>query len=160
MSVDGTPNIPPSDSAPNIPPVDSPPLTLRGYPPLTEADLEALTRALATARRMEEKRAVIERELAKEGFLEAASTAAYVCQNRALELKPWEWPVCWLKTANPDALLLGLKQARPDGKDLNGQRRATLLLRKLLRLGLSRFEPDPLQAIEKAEAKAKAARVN
>jgi hypothetical protein len=140
--------------------MDYPPLTatMRAYPPLTAADHEALARSIALARAAsEQQRAQIDRMLIDEGFWRAARFSSYACQDSRLELKPWEIPVCWLRDADPDTLLQSLKGKR---SDQNGHRRAALLLKKLLENNLSRFEPDPLGALERVEAKAKAARVN
>jgi hypothetical protein len=159
---DGTANIPPSDDTPNIPPEIPPPmeypppdLSLQGYPPLTDADREALTRALSVARReSEQQRHQIDRMLMKEGFGRAAAFSSYCCQDAALQLKPWEKPICWLRASDPDALVRQLGKG-PDQHDQSGLRRAALILRRLHKLGLSRFEPDPLGAIERAEVKLK-----
>jgi hypothetical protein len=160
---DGAPNIPPSDGTPNIPQPEIPPMTyppltkkILRYPPLTAADLSALGRAIPIARQKDEQtRRQIDRSLAEDGFWEAATTAAYVCQNKSLVLKPWEIPPVWIRN-NIDELDALIKEPRTRPNDQDGYLRAALLVRHLHKLGLSRFEPNPLAAIEKAEkAKAK-----
>jgi hypothetical protein len=146
MSDDGLANIsleyPPSD------------LSLPGYPPLSAADREALTRSLMLARREDViTREQIDTALIEKGYASAAKYGCYCRQDRALQLKPWETPICWIRTAEAD--LDALIKSLPKGPDQCGYRRAALLLRRLLRHGLSRFEPDPLNAIERAEAEAK-----
>jgi hypothetical protein len=66
------------------------------------------------------------------GWLAAAVGAAFDCQSRALDLPPWGRPPCVAK--------------------LRGNRRdpAVHLLKRMLRRGVSRFEPDPLGAIARA----------
>ncbi len=62
---------------------------------LSKVDREALQRALAMARaESEQERAHIDRVLAEEGWREAAETAAYHLQDRALKLRPWQPPPC------------------------------------------------------------------
>jgi hypothetical protein len=58
-------------------------------------------------------------------------------------LQPWQDPPC---IASLDNL------TKPHG-DQRGERESAEWLRRLLDAGLSRFEPDPLAAIERVEAK-------
>lgn len=58
--------------------------------------------------------------------------ASYHCQMRALRLKPWEEPPCHLV-------------------DLDYDHEAAELLRQMLALGVSRWHPDPIKAVEEAE---------
>jgi hypothetical protein len=85
-------------------------------------------------------RAQIEDKLATESFAEAGQTAAYHGQCKALRLRPWQPPPMYA-------------QPRADGPDdgIMGHRAAELLLQRMLAAGLSRFEPDPLKAIERVE---------
>jgi hypothetical protein len=114
---------------------------------LTRADQEALQRALDMARaQSDQERAHIDRELAEDGWQHAAETAAYHCQDRALRLKPWQTPPCWLRT--DAAVQVALLTPPPDHR---GRRMAAGLVLELLAAGLSRFEPDPLHALAKAD---------
>ena len=74
-------------------------------------------------------------KLETEDWQEAAEFAAYCCQIAALHLKPWQEPPCVVDENDP------LDRA-PD---------AQALLRKMLALGVSRYHPDPLAAIEAAK---------
>ena len=68
--------------------------------------------------------------------------AAGCAQSRALHLQPWETPPLGIRDI--EAALNAPEDAKRIGD-------AARLLQKLLRLGLSKFEPDPLQAIAAAE---------
>jgi hypothetical protein len=114
---------------------------------LTRADQEALQRAIDIARAQSaEERAHIDRELAEDGWQHAAETAAYHCQDSALRLKPWQTPPCWLRT--DAAVQVALLTPPPD---VRGRQMAAELVQELLAAGLSRFEPDPLRALAKAD---------
>jgi hypothetical protein len=77
-----------------------------------------------------------------------AEFAAYCVQSRSLDLMPWQRAPLFY------ANQLDIALREPFG-DTRGTREAAELLKKLLTLGLSRFEPFPLQAIERVEAEAK-----
>ena len=70
--------------------------------------------------------------LEHDSWEEVARFAAYHSQNVALNLKPWEEPPC---VADEDD---------PNERDKGAQK----LLRRMLDAGVSRFDPDPLAAIE------------
>jgi hypothetical protein len=85
-------------------------------------------------------RARIDEIIAKEGFEEAGETAAYSEQCRNLNLRPWQPAPMWAQPCadGPDDGIMGWKQAE-------------LLLQRLLASGLSKYEPDPLGALERIE---------
>jgi hypothetical protein len=98
---------------------------------MTRTDKEALERCVALALAGDEARALQIREmLQSEPWEDVAAFAAYGIQMRSLRLRPWESPPCW---ASED-------ESGPAGA----------LLRKMLKAGLSRYEPDPLQTLETA----------
>ena len=103
---------------------------------LSDIDRDALERALEKAKADEPDR--IERKLERKGWIEAATSAAYGCQRRALGLKPWQSPPMY-------------GDAHPDH---NGHTDAAVLLKRLLDAGLSRYEPDPIGALAAIEARA------
>ena len=74
------------------------------------------------------------RELAEvmveRGWQGAAAVAAYDCQSRSLNLPPWEAPLCVAS--------------------VRGNSRAARLLRRMLKRGISRWHPRPLEAIAAA----------
>ena len=111
---------------------------------LSKTDREAMERAIALVRaesRQEHER--VDEMVAKEGWERAARYCCYARQDIALHLKPWMTPPCWLRTDADVAAAL----AQPYGVD--GKRAAGELVQRLLANGLSRYEPDPLRALER-----------
>src|SRR5262245_48320543 len=109
---------------------------------LSAVDREAMERAIEIVRHRDKARAVqIADKLASEPWEEVGAFAAYTAQCDALRLKPWQWPPCWIADI-----------AAEPPPDHSGRRRAAELLQRLLAAGLSRYEPDPLGALERAEA--------
>jgi hypothetical protein len=100
---------------------------------MTKADRDALKLAIEMIRAAGGTQAAqIEDKIKDQGWIEAGKFASYCCQFTNLSLKPWETPVCC---------------AEPDGDDP-----ASLLLRRLRRVGVSRWHPHPLQALSAAAA--------
>jgi hypothetical protein len=97
---------------------------------LTKTDREALQRALDIAMRDRDMR----RKLTGERWEDAAFLAAHHCQTQALNLQPWERPPM-------DA----------EHSDRPLDRGARILLKRLLDAGLSRYEPDPMAALDEAK---------
>jgi len=89
---------------------------------LTEVDLEALRRARALAKGVPQ----VERH---KSWYDAAHAAAYHLQLKDLRLKPWQDP----------PMFGDIERAQPG---------AAQLLRRLLAVGLSRYEPEPLGKME------------
>jgi hypothetical protein len=112
---------------------------------MTPTDRDALERAIAICRTQKtpEDRRQIEEKLEDEPWIEVAHFAAYSCQCDALHLKPWQSPPCWI-----DNLVATIN----DGNDgIGGDYAAAKLLQRLLDAGLSRFEPDPIGALERTK---------
>jgi hypothetical protein len=105
----------------------------------TEIDREALERALELARQEPQRAEQLDEKLKDEPWHAVARFAAYVCQCRNLRLPPWQSPPCW---ADEDE-----RDPRENFAD------AQKLLRRMLAAGLSRFEPQPLEALSKAAKK-------
>ena len=102
---------------------------------MTRNDRDALRLAVALARNEDTGRAAqIDSMLKDESWTSVAKFAAYVCQGRSLHLAPWESPPCWADADDSDT--------------------AAKLLRQMLDLGISRWYPDPMAAIEEAKRKA------
>jgi hypothetical protein len=117
---------------------------------LSRIDREAMARAIAQLRRRGgEDARQIERMLQDRPWREVGAFASYSCQDKALHLKPWQTPPCWLRSAG--AIRAALATPPPD---LGHERAAGELVRRLLAVGLSRYEPDVPGALERAEAKA------
>jgi hypothetical protein len=111
---------------------------------LTETDRQALTLAIETARKLSPAdRQQIDEKLESEPWFTVAVFAAHSCQETALRLQPWQcWPPCAVEVDDDDA----------PGLEHRGIRSSAALLRHMLALGISRWHPDPLAAIEAAEA--------
>jgi hypothetical protein len=102
-----------------------------------------LSEPLSPAARRVPRAKQIDNMLADEPWESVAQFASYSAQNRNLGLMPWQNPPCHARLANLDKPF----------DDPRGERESAELLSKMLALGLSRFEPNPLQAIAEAEAK-------
>jgi hypothetical protein len=116
---------------------------------LSRVDRDALSRCLALARTLRPElfgQPVSPRD--PKLWIATAKAATYSCQIASLQLRPWDWPPCWLETDADIAAALKLP-----ANDHTQQRRAAKIVQRLLALGLSRYEPNPLEAIEGAEAK-------
>jgi hypothetical protein len=74
--------------------------------------------------------------------------AAYSCQDDHLQLEPWQVPPCWLRDDRAVQAALSMPH------DLSGRREAGELVQRLLAAGLSRYEPNPLEALARVEAAA------
>jgi hypothetical protein len=115
-------------------------MTPKAEPNLSQADHDALERALVMARHESpEQAAHIEGLLASRDWYEAATSASYHCQVRNLRLKPWQAPPMSVRT---DEIGMGYGCSASEVK----------LKRRMVSLGISIFEPDPQIAIEKAES--------
>ncbi len=80
-----------------------------------------------------------------------AELCAYVQQTARLHLAPWQSPPCVLTLAEADRILAAGRRLSPtgSGEDISNCRQARLL-RRMLRLGVSPFHPNPLAAIREA----------
>ena len=113
---------------------------------MTRKDKDALRRALVAARALDAQTAqAVETNLKTSTWQEAAEYAAYHCQMRVLKLRPWQTPP-----------MISHDEIDPEGR-YGGTEQEVGLRQKMLALGVSIFEPDPLAAIERAEAAAPAA---
>ena len=117
---------------------------------MNKCDREALAAAIEQMRHESAVSAAqIDEKIRTEGWWDAGEFASYHRQCKSLHLKPWQCPPCWIDVDDLDAAL-----ALPP--DHRGEREAAKLVQRLLRSGLSRFEPEPLAALERAEAEAAA----
>jgi hypothetical protein len=113
---------------------------------LSPADREALQRAMRLARRDSDVARQLDAKLAQESWENVAAFAAYSLQCDNLRLKPWQHPPVWIDDPADPSVGAHPGQDRTDGRDV-----AAELLRRLLAHGLIRFEPDPLDALAKAD---------
>jgi hypothetical protein len=111
-----------------------------------DIDQQAFELAIATARDEDAGRCrQIDDMLRERPFEEVGRFASYHCQTRSLALPPWAYPPCMI-----DITAVGKILAAGDN-DIHGRFVAAKLVQRLLDLGLSRFHPDPLAAIDAAK---------
>src|SRR5438128_2398534 len=112
---------------------------------ISRVDREALERAYVTdPDRDPASDEPIDRRLDPERWFLAAKSAAYACQCATLRPKPWQAvPACGYVAVTDNDSEFG---------PVLGRAAAAELLRRLLAAGLSRYEPDPLSALERVEA--------
>ena len=106
-------------------------------------DREALRRAMRMAKASDPARKEqLESKLQDEPWEEVALFAAYCCQCNTLHLKPWQPPPMWAEENRPR-----------DDHPSAGKVAAWELRRRLLKAGLSQWEPDPVAALEAVAAR-------
>jgi hypothetical protein len=112
--------------------------------PLSDLDRQALDLAITIDReRNKACRQQIDDKLRTEPWLRVAKFAAQRCQEIALHLQPWEcWPPC----------VVSIDEVDTPGYEHRGVSQSAALLRRMLAAGLSRYEPDPINALARAEA--------
>jgi hypothetical protein len=105
----------------------------------------ALNLAMEQKKREPNRAEQLASKLADESWIEVAQFASYHCQMEKLHLDPADSPPCWID--DPDAVLAG--------KNDNGwcyeSNEAAQLLKRMLACGVSKYHPDPIEAIKKAE---------
>jgi hypothetical protein len=110
---------------------------------LSAVDRDALKRAMELTQTEPVRARQIADKLKTEGWRSVAEFAASCCQHRALATRPWELAPISVDEDDPI----------PDGDDHRRTGRAIKLLRRLLAAGLSRYEPDPIEALARVEGK-------
>lgn len=111
---------------------------------MSQIDRAALALAIEIMRQeSQECRWQIDAKLASEPWVEVAEFAAYHCQNRSLNLKPWSYPPCWIGD---------IEAALSAPEDATLIRSAARLRQRMERCGISKFHPDPARACARVEA--------
>jgi hypothetical protein len=120
---------------------------------LSDTDRAALERAIELRRNSGEpgRREQIEELLREEGSFETAEFCACGCQRKNLGIRTWQPCPAEIPIDEVARIIAN----GPDGK--SGYFAAAKILRRMILLGVSRFEPDPLTAIAAAKAKRAAA---
>jgi hypothetical protein len=109
---------------------------------MTRTDKDALARAIEMAKTLDPVySAAVESKLTSGAWEEAALYACVHLQSQALRLRPWMCPPCH---AN-DAIDLA------EGDHYGNKPGEVALRQRMIALGLSVYEPNPLEAIERAE---------
>ena len=94
------------------------------------SDRDALYAAIAIVRRHPERWREFQDLMRERGWEAATKVVVFDCQARSMRLRWWEQPPCLAS--------------------LRGKDRAARLLRRMLRRGVSRYDPNPLAALEAA----------
>jgi hypothetical protein len=104
-----------------------------------DVDGDALTRALIWYRaRSQDRSSQLDYIIKRDGWRKAAEFCAGSAQRHHLQLRPWMPPPCWCELGEDD-----------DERQAPGRRAASELLARMLAAGLSRFEPDPINALDR-----------
>src|SRR5262249_4918075 len=103
---------------------------------MTKVDRDALELAMKLIRKNPGRAEQIDAKLKDEPWEKVAKFAAYVLKSETLRLKPWHETPSHVNEDDPPAR----------------DREAAQLCRRMLALGISRYHPDPLGAVEAAEA--------
>ena len=104
---------------------------------LTDADEAAIALAIEMERQQNPKE--IASMLCDRTWKEVGTFAVGRCQDRNLNLKPWECPPYQTRLVDEPSDDWGCRPGE------------VALLKRMLRAGVSRFHPDPMAAIEAAE---------
>jgi hypothetical protein len=116
-----------------------------------DIDRKAFELAIAAARNEDQgRRDQIDDFLRTRPFEEVGRFASYHCQMRSLHLPPWMYPPALI-----DITAVGEILAAGDN-DMHGRFVAAKLVQRLLDLGVSKFHPDPMAAIDAAKRDAAA----
>jgi hypothetical protein len=111
---------------------------------MNTADRRALARCLKLVEThptdLGRRRQMWEKKLDRESWIDRATFACQIAQQEAMHLKPWE---CTPAFSDP----------APDDTDTwsHQKAKARIVANRLRQLGLSIYEPSPLDAIAKAE---------
>jgi hypothetical protein len=117
---------------------------------LSTVDREALERAIALTLGEDDKPRVeqVKDMLPEDPWFEVASFCSYHRQIEALRLKPWESPP---SSIDPDAIDSILARGRPRADMVDKEHGGARLLRRMLALGVSAYDPTPLASIARAK---------
>ena len=112
---------------------------------LTRTDKAAMQRAIALTRAEGRgRRDQIDAMLRNEPWEAVGAFASAHCQTRALDLRPWMWP---------PVFVTDIKACLREPPDAPNQiYNAARLLKRMLAAGVSRYDPDPISALERAKA--------
>jgi hypothetical protein len=112
---------------------------------VTDPDHLALELALEQFREKSGRVEEIDQIFAARPWREVAEFAAYYMQMATLNLKPWQIPPCWI--TDPDNPINCQSPAESE-QQYEGRQEAARLLRQMRDAGVSRWHPDPLNAIK------------
>lgn len=108
---------------------------------MTKSDLKALELSLQLTLADPYRAKQVEAMLQERDRIRVAEHCSFARQVETLKLQPWQSPPVWID--DPDEVLA-------DTSAEDHERAAARLLKKMLALGISKFHPDPLAAIDAA----------
>jgi len=115
---------------------------------LSQVDREAVTRAIELKRaRSPADRREVDEMLKTNAWFEVAEDAVYCCQRSLIAPRLWQPTVADIPPDQVEAII-----ARGDD-GLAGNYAAAKLLRRMLKAGLSKYEPQVLQKLAEAKAR-------
>ena len=120
---------------------------------LSRIDREALERAIEIVRNRKNdpgRREQVDHLMKHEGWFTAADFCCYCCQSELIRPRLWQPIPADIDPADIETIL-----ARGDD-GLGGEYAAARVLKRMLRAGLSRYEPEPLKALAEAKRRAPA----
>jgi hypothetical protein len=124
---------------------------IEALPDLDPADAEAFTRAIELYRGLGRDRSEqVDHWLKCDGWLQAARYCAANCQKSLVRPRLWLELPMYIEPSDIEGII-----AR--GPDRGGKYQAARILRRMLRAGLSRYEPEPLKALATRRAQQPAA---
>jgi len=115
---------------------------IEALPDLDPADAEAFGRAIELYRGMsQENSEQVDHWLRRDGWLQAARYCVAGCQTSLVRPRLWLTLPMYVEPEDIETII-----AR--GPDRRGEYQAARLLRRMLKAGLSRFEPQPIEALK------------
>jgi hypothetical protein len=107
----------------------------------SDADLAALAACIEAAKAESEGRRHQVESMLTDDWEDTALFCCYCAQYRSLNLRVYQFPPVWVHENDSD-----------DGPNNCDQREARSLLREMLAHGVSRFDPNPREALRRAHA--------
>ena len=118
---------------------------IEALPDLDPVDAEAFTRAIELHRGMSQENAEqVDHWLKRDGWLQAARYCVANCQKSLIRPKLWLELPMYIEPSDIEGII-----AR--GPDRGGEYAAARMLRRMLKAGLSRYEPQPIEALAAAK---------
>jgi hypothetical protein len=115
---------------------------IEALPDLDPVDAEAFTRAIKLYRGMSrENSEQVDFWQKRDGWLQAARYCAANCQKSLVRPKLWLQLPMYIEPSDIETIIA-------QGPDRRGKYQAARMLRKMLRAGLSRYEPQPIEALK------------
>jgi hypothetical protein len=121
--------------------MSSEPATIDDLEYYSDADVAALEACIEVTKAESEGRRLQVESMLADDWEDAALFCCYCAQYRSLNLQVHQYPPVWAHEDDSD-----------DGPNNCDQRDARSLLREMLAAGVSRFDPNPREALRRAQA--------